>query len=107
MIIAQQLTFRAKKGKEVELRTILNDMVAKTSTEKGCLKYELYQLEEDRGSFFLIEIWKSKAKYLKYKSSEKSRQFKTEIADLIDHQDSTALKLTQCLTKQNYWSEEA
>ena len=57
MVIAQQLTFRANAGKESELRTILNDMVVRTSDEKGCLKYELYQLEEDRASFFLIEIW--------------------------------------------------
>ncbi len=105
MIIAQQLTFRAKKGKEVELRSILNDMVAKTSAEKGCLKYELYQLEEDRASFFLIEIWKSKAKYLKYKSGEKALYFDSVIADLLDRQDATQLKLTQCLTKQKYWSE--
>jgi len=105
MVIAQQLTFRAKAGKESELRTILNDMVAQTSGEKGCLKYELYQLEEDRVSFFLIEIWKSKAKYRKHIESEQTKRFEADLAGLIDHQAPTALKLTQCLTKQNYWNE--
>ena len=107
MVIAQQLTIRANAGKESELRSILNDMVAQTSNEKGCLKYELYQLEEDRASFFLIEIWKSKARYRKHKESEQMQQFETDILGLIDHQSTVELKLTQCLTKQNYWSEKS
>ncbi|MEA3374190.1 MAG: antibiotic biosynthesis monooxygenase [Campylobacterota bacterium] len=106
MVIAQQLKFKAKAGKEAELRTLLNEMVAQVSALQECLKYELYQYEEERVSFVLIEIWKSKSKYLKYQQSESAQQFKSAMADLIVQDDITPLKLTQCLTQQNYWSEE-
>lgn len=106
MVMAQQLVFRASEGKEVELRDILNDMVAQVSGAKGCLKYELYQMQEQRVSFFLVEIWKSKSRYRKHKESEVMKSFEDAMAPLLLTQNTSALKLTQCLTKQNYWSEE-
>ncbi len=107
MVMAQQLTFSAIEGREVELRSMLNDMVVQVSAEKGCLKYELYQMQEQRVSFFLVEIWKSKSRYRKHKESEMMQHFKDAMAPLLLSQNTSALKLTQCLTQQNYWSEDS
>ena len=52
--------FVARKGKEVELRALLQSMLAPTNAEPGCKLYELYE-SDPRGRFYLDEAWESQA----------------------------------------------
>jgi len=52
--------FKAKKGKEEELRQAIMACVAPTRAEAGCINYDLHQLADDKGDLILYENWVSK-----------------------------------------------
>jgi len=52
--------FKAKKGKEEELRKAIMACVAPTRAEAGCINYDLHQLADDSGDLILYENWRSK-----------------------------------------------
>ncbi len=99
MTIANQVIIEAVEGKEKALKPLLNALVEATLPEKGCQKYELYQLDEGRGTFFIIEIWKSAKRYNDHLESEKFKAISADMEKLVEVKVSNPLKLTQCLTK--------
>jgi quinol monooxygenase YgiN len=52
--------FVARKGKEDELRALLQSMLSPTHAEPGCKLYELYE-SDARGRFYLDEVWENQA----------------------------------------------
>jgi len=52
--------FQARPGKEEELRAALTSLLGPTSTEAGCLNYDLHCSPEDPGKFLFHENWASK-----------------------------------------------
>ena len=56
-VIARAL---ARKGKEDQLRSLLQGMLAPTRAEAGCISYELYE-SDSRGRFYFDEAWESQA----------------------------------------------
>jgi len=99
MTIANQITFTSKPDQERDLKTILNTLVTQALLEKGCQKFELYQLSESRQEFFIVEIWKSDKSYQTHLKQEAYKKLLREIEDLCSTQIIHPLKLTQCLTK--------
>ena len=99
MTIANQLTFSAKLDQERLLKATLNDLVENALLEKGCQKFELYQLYETPQQFFIVEIWKSDKSY---QNHLKNKQYQTLVQEMQKHlhkEEKFDLKLTQCLTK--------
>ena len=99
MTIANQVIIEAKDGQAKMLKPLLNTLVEAALLEKGCQKYELYQLDEDREVFFIVEIWKSAKRYNDYLKNETYKALEKEMKELIEIQVTNPLKLTQCLTK--------
>ncbi len=54
-------TFRARPGKETELKQALIGLVAPTRKEAGCINYDLHASPEDPAKFLFHENWTSKA----------------------------------------------
>jgi quinol monooxygenase YgiN len=52
--------FVALKGKENQLRALLQGMLAPTHAEPGCKAYELYE-SNSRGRFYIYEVYESLA----------------------------------------------
>jgi quinol monooxygenase YgiN len=52
--------FVARTGSDVQLRALLQGMLAPTHAEPGCKQYELYETDH-RGLFYLYEAWDSQA----------------------------------------------
>jgi quinol monooxygenase YgiN len=99
MTIANQVIIEAVDGHAKTLKPLLNALVEAALLEKGCQKYELYQLDEDREVFFIIEVWKSAKRYREHLENETYRALEEEMKELIEIQVTNPLKLTQCLTK--------
>jgi quinol monooxygenase YgiN len=53
----------AVSGQENALRAAQEKLVAETSNEPGCLRYELHQSLEDRRVLVFIESWESEEKW--------------------------------------------
>lgn len=94
MAIANQIIIEAVEGKSKALKPLLNLLVEAVLTEKGCQKYELYQLDEDRDVFFIIEIWKNKKHYKAHLENEHFQEFSSRMQELIEIQVSNALSVT-------------
>jgi len=99
MTVANQIVLTAKSGKEKSLKDELNVLVTRTLLEKGCQKFELYQLLDDREQFFIVEIWKSERSYNKHLNNEEYLKHNMMLKQLIETETVHSLKLTQCLTK--------
>ncbi|WP_345977886.1 putative quinol monooxygenase [Sulfurimonas sp. HSL3-7] len=94
MVIANQIIIEAVEGKSEVLKPLLNVLVEATLMEKGCQKYELYQLDEDKDVFFIIEIWKNKKRYKAHLDNEHFQKLCSRMQELIEIQVSNALNLT-------------
>ena len=99
MTIANQVIIEAIDGQAKALKPLLNALVEAALLEQGCQKYELYQLDEDREVFFIVEIWKSGKRYNEHLENETYKTLEEEMKTLIEVQVTNPLKLTQCLTK--------
>ena len=53
--------FRARAGKETELRDALKALQAPTRAEPGCLTYDLHQGLGDPARLMMFETWESQA----------------------------------------------
>jgi quinol monooxygenase YgiN len=49
--------FRAKPGRERELRSLLAELIAPTRKEAGCIRYELLVNEADPAELTFVEEW--------------------------------------------------
>lgn len=49
--------FRAKAGKEAELRALLMGLIEPTRREAGCYRYELLVRQEEPGELVFVEEW--------------------------------------------------
>ena len=99
MTIANQVIIEAIDGHAKTLKPLLNTLVEATLLEKGCQKFELYQLDEDREVFFIVEIWKSAKRYNDHLENAAYKALQAEMKELIEIKVTNPLKLTQCLTK--------
>jgi quinol monooxygenase YgiN len=63
-------TYRAKEGKEEEIRQILEAMAPLSRGEPGCLFYQAHRSPEDSRVFFLYEQYRDEAGYQAHMASD-------------------------------------
>ena len=51
--------FKAKAGKEAQLRGELLKLISPTRSEEGCVNYDLHESSEHPGEFLFYENWTS------------------------------------------------
>jgi len=74
--------FVARKGKENQLRSLMQGMLAPTRAEAGCKLYELYE-SDTKGRFFYYERWASQAALDQHIATPHFRQLKETGAELV------------------------
>jgi quinol monooxygenase YgiN len=78
-------TLRARPGKEAELRTALESLVAPTRAEQGNVNYDLHQGVEDPAVFVFYENWESPELLARHLASPELQQAIAAAArDLLD-----------------------
>ncbi|MES2203996.1 MAG: putative quinol monooxygenase [Pseudomonadota bacterium] len=53
--------FKARPGKEEELKRALQEMVEPTLAEEGCINYDLHQSVDNKAQFMFYENWSNQA----------------------------------------------
>ena len=53
-------TLKAKPDCEAELLAMLQDLVAPTRAEAGCINYDLHRSDDEPGTFLFHETWESR-----------------------------------------------
>ena len=72
----------ARKGKEDQLRELLQGMLAPTQAEAGCRLYELYE-SSARGRFYFYEWWENQAALEQHAASPHYKHLKQLVQDLL------------------------
>jgi len=60
------VALRARPGQEAALEKELQELVAPTRAERGCLAYDLHVSSDQPGLFLLREIWRSLAHHQRH-----------------------------------------
>jgi len=89
--IAKQINLTAKANCEGALLTLLQNMVSLSLKEVGCIRYELYQINDRLASFFLLEIWENSDALDAHKRSAHFIDFVSQMPNLVEDKSSIAL----------------
>jgi quinol monooxygenase YgiN len=73
----------ARKGKEEELRALLQGMLVPTRAEQGCKSYELYE-SDSTGRFYFDETWESEAALDKHIATLHFKHLEQAIGELVE-----------------------
>src|SRR6201987_6477468 len=74
--------FVALKGKESQLRALLQGMLAPTHAEPGCKAYELYE-SNSKGRFYIYEIYESQAALDQHAASPHFKHLQQTVGELL------------------------
>lgn len=74
--------FVARKGKEDQLRALLQGMLAPTRAEPGCKLYELYE-SNSTGRFYFYEAWESPAALDQHAATPHFKHLEQTVGDLV------------------------
>jgi quinol monooxygenase YgiN len=73
----------ARKGKENQLRALLQSMLVPTRAEQGCESYELYE-SDSTGRFYFDETWKSQAALDKHTTTPHYKHLEQAVGELLE-----------------------
>jgi quinol monooxygenase YgiN len=72
----------ARRGREDQLRELLQGMLAPTRAESGCKLYELYE-SDSKGRFYFYEIWESQAALNQHAASSHFKHLEQSVGELV------------------------
>ena len=73
---------QARESKSKELRNSLLSLVRSTLSEHGCLTYDIY--EDDNGTFFMYEAWRSQEDLDRHLQQPYLKEFKNKSSDFLE-----------------------
>jgi quinol monooxygenase YgiN len=74
---------RAKPGMEDLVKLILQQLVAETRTEEGCVSYVAHQSATDRDVFLFYEIWENRDFLERHSETSHIEAFRRQAADFL------------------------
>ena len=63
---------------------ILKKLVVETRKEEGCLQYDLIEDKNEKGIFFLIELWETEEHHFKHSTTEHLDNFRRQSLPILD-----------------------
>lgn len=75
---------KAKRGKEQELRQVLEGLLEPTRAEDGCINYDLHCNDDDPSEFMFYENWTSRSHLGSHLESPHLSAFKARMDELLD-----------------------
>jgi quinol monooxygenase YgiN len=73
----------ARKGKEDQLRALLQGMLIPTRAEPGCKSYELYE-SDSTGRFYFDETWENQAALDEHLATPHFKHLEQTIGELLN-----------------------
>ena len=75
--------FRFKENYLMDAIEILKKLVVETRKEEGCLQYDLIEDNENKGVFFLIELWETAEHHHQHNGTEHLMNFRNQSRNLL------------------------
>jgi len=88
MNITKKVIFVANEEHISELKSLLETMVAPSRASKGCLLYNIYQMDEKPTTFVVIESWEDEAALEGHKNSAHYKHYKSNFEPFTAEKES-------------------
>ncbi len=62
---------------------LLKKLVIETRKEEGCLQYDLVEERENKGTFFIVELWESEEHHHQHNGTDHLLNFRNQAAPLL------------------------
>ena len=76
--------FRFKENYLMDAIELLKKLVNETRKEEGCLQYDLVEDRENKGVFFIVELWETEEHHYKHSGTEHLMNFRTQSAAMME-----------------------
>ena len=79
--------FRFKENHLFDAIELLKKLVIETRKEEGCLQYDLIEDRENKGTFFLIELWETEEHLHKHGMQDHILEFRKNASPMMESQN--------------------
>ena len=76
--------FRVKENYLMDAIELFNKLVNETRKEEGCLQYDLIEDINNKGTFFIMELWESQEHHFKHSSTEHLDNFRIQSISMME-----------------------
>lgn len=75
--------FRFKENHLMEAVELFQNLVKETRKEEGCLQYDLIEDNENKGTFFLVELWETKEYHTRHNVQDHLLDFRRDASKIL------------------------
>ena len=76
--------FRVKENYLMDAIELFKKLVNETRKEEGCLQYDLIEDINNKGTFFIMELWESQEHHFKHSSTEHLDNFRIQSISMME-----------------------
>ena len=78
--------FKFKENYLIDAIELLKKLANATRKEEGCLQYDIIEDRENKGVFFIVELWESDEHHFKHSTTEHLQEFRIQAAPISEEQ---------------------
>ena len=75
--------FKFNESYLMEAVELFQKLVRETRKEEGCLQYELVEDKDQKGTFFLIELWESAEHHSRHDVTDHLFEFRNNVSKIL------------------------
>ncbi|WP_449398787.1 putative quinol monooxygenase [Chryseobacterium wanjuense] len=76
--------FRFNENYLMEAVELFQTLVRETRKEEGCLQYDLIEDKDNKGTFFMVELWESEEHLNRHSGQDHSLNFRKDAAKMLE-----------------------
>ena len=76
--------FRFKESHVMDAIEILKKLVIETRKEEGCLQYDLIEDNQNKGVFFIVELWETQEHHYQHSGTDHLMDFRHQVAPMLE-----------------------
>ncbi|SFI62943.1 Quinol monooxygenase YgiN [Kaistella treverensis] len=75
--------FQFKENDIMDALELLKKLVIETRKEEGCLQYDLVEDRENKGVFFIVELWESEEHHHQHNGTDHLMSFRMQSTSML------------------------
>ncbi|MDR6403448.1 MULTISPECIES: putative quinol monooxygenase [Chryseobacterium] len=76
--------FKFNENYLMEAVELFQTLVRETRKEEGCLQYDLVEDEDNKGTFFMVELWESEEHHNRHNGQDHLLNFKRDVSKILE-----------------------
>jgi quinol monooxygenase YgiN len=76
--------FKFNENYLMEAVELFQTLVRETRKEEGCLQYDLVEDKDNKGTFFMVELWESEEHHNRHNGQDHLLNFKRDVSKILE-----------------------